>query len=59
LVPAEEELYPTVTLHSPGTAVMCRFSLGDILATTRAAIGAPQGVAIYAIDGSLILSETD
>ena len=59
LVPAEEELFPTVTLHSPGTAVMCRFSLGDVLATTRAAIGAPQGVAVYAIDGSLILSEKD
>ena len=24
LVPAEEELYPTLTLHSPGTSVMCR-----------------------------------
>lgn len=59
LVPAEEELYPTVTLHSPGTAVMCRFSLGDILATTRKAIGAPAGVAVYAIDGSEILSERD
>lgn len=59
LVPAEEELYPTVTLHSPGTAVMCRFSLGDIVATTRAAIGAPPGVAVYAIDGSVILSESD
>jgi hypothetical protein len=59
LVPAEEELYPTVTLHSPGTAVMCRFSLGDIIATTREAIGAPLGVAVYAIDGSEILSERD
>lgn len=57
LVPAEEELYPTVTLHSPGTAVMCRFSLEDIVATTRAAMGAPSGVAVYAIDGSEILSE--
>ena len=59
LVPAEEELYPTVTLHSPGTAVMCRFSLGDILATTRAAIGAPGGVPVFAIDGSVILNEKD
>lgn len=25
LVPAEEELYPTVTLHSPGTSVICRY----------------------------------
>ena len=59
LVPAEEELYPTVTLQSPGTAVMCRFSLGDILAVSRDAIGAPYGVAVYAIDGSEILSERD
>ena len=59
LVPAEEELYPTVTLHSPGTAVMCRFSNGDILSTKRESIGAPAGVAVYAIDGSLILNEND
>ena len=54
LVPAEEELYPTVTLHSPATAVMCRFSAGDVLATSREVIGAPQGVTVYAVDGSVI-----
>ena len=54
LVPAEEELYPTVTLHSPATAVMCRFSAGDVLATSRESVGAPKDVTVYAVDGSVI-----
>jgi hypothetical protein len=54
LVPAEEELYPTVTLHSPATAVMSRFSAGDLLATSRSQMGAPEGVTIYAVDGSVV-----
>lgn len=55
LVPAEEELYPTVTLHSPGVAVMSRFSAGDLLSTSRAAIGAPSGVTVYCVDGSVVI----
>lgn len=54
LVPAAEELYPTVTLHSPASAVMCRFSAEDIVATSRESIGAPEGRTIYAVDGSVI-----
>jgi hypothetical protein len=54
LVPAEEELYPTVTLHSPSARVLCRFSAADILATSRETLGAPPGVTIYAVDGSVI-----
>ena len=54
LVPAEEELYPTLTLHSPGTSVMCRFSAGDIVALSRDSIGAPKDVPVYAVDGSLV-----
>lgn len=56
LVPAEEELYPTLTLHSPGTSVMCRFSAGDVTAQSRDAIGAPKKVPIYAVDGSIIFN---
>lgn len=59
LVPTEEELYPTVTLHSPGTSVMCRFSAGDVIGTSRNVIGAPPGVTIYAVDGSVILDQLD
>jgi hypothetical protein len=55
LVPAAEELYPTVTLHSPASAVMCRFSAEDIVASSRKCIGAPEGRTIYAVDGSVIL----
>lgn len=52
-----EELYPTLTLHSPGTSVMCRFSAEDIVAPSRDSIGAPKKVPIYAVDGSLIFKE--
>jgi hypothetical protein len=57
LVPSAEDLYPTVTLQSPATSVVCRFSSEDVMATTREMIGAPPGIAVYAIDGSVILTE--
>jgi hypothetical protein len=54
LVPASEELYPTVTLQSPATAVMCRFSSEDVI--LRDTIGPlPSGATVYAVDGSVIL----
>jgi hypothetical protein len=56
-VPREEELFPTVTLHSPATQVMCRFCAEDIQATSRSTIGAPIGVVIYAVDGSVLFDE--
>ena len=57
LVPAAEDLYPTVTLQSPATGVMCRFSSEDITAQSRAEIGAPNGVTVYAVDGSVIFAD--
>lgn len=54
LVPAIEDLYPTVTIQSSGTAVVCRFSTEDIAANSRASMGALDGVAVYAVDGSVI-----
>ena len=59
LVPAAEELFPTVTLQSSATSVACRFSSEDVLATSREVIGAPAGVAVYGVDGSVILSEDE
>jgi len=59
LVPIEEELFPTLTLHSPATQVMCRFSAEDTFASSRAEIGAPAGVTVYAIDGSVLLEDID
>jgi hypothetical protein len=56
-VPAAEDLYPTVTLHSPATAVMCRFSAQDLVASSRESIGAPESVAVYAVDGSVVFPE--
>ena len=54
MVPAAEELYPTVTLHSPASAILCRFSAEDIVASSRESIGAPENRTIYAVDGSVI-----
>ena len=58
-VPMEEDLYPTLTLHSSNTQVMCRFCAEDILANSRDSIGAPEGVAIYAVDGSVLFESND
>eukprot|EP00591_Stephanopyxis_turris_P012079 CAMPEP_0195526846 /NCGR_PEP_ID=MMETSP0794_2-20130614/28154_1 /TAXON_ID=515487 /ORGANISM="Stephanopyxis turris, Strain CCMP 815" /LENGTH=611 /DNA_ID=CAMNT_0040657631 /DNA_START=9 /DNA_END=1844 /DNA_ORIENTATION=- len=59
-VPKEEELYPTLTLHSPGTRVMCRFCAQDmVLARNRESIGAERGVTVYAVDGSVLFDEND
>jgi hypothetical protein len=55
LVPAAEDVFPTVTMQSVATSVMCRFSSQDILATSRYMIGAPDdGSLVYAIDGSVL-----
>jgi len=57
-VSKDENLYPTLTLHGPGTIVTCRFSASDLEATSRKEIGAPVGVTVYTVDGS-ILFEAD
>ncbi|KAL3783446.1 hypothetical protein ACHAW5_004378 [Stephanodiscus triporus] len=59
IVPKSRELFPTVTLHSSGTSVMCRFSAEDMLASSRTEIGALSGVVVYAVDGSVILDESE
>lgn len=56
-VPRDEELFPTLTLHSSQTDVLCRFCAEDILATSRSAIGAPKGVTVYCCDGSVLFDE--
>ena len=54
-IPKEEELYPTLSLHSSQTEVFCRFSSSDILAKSREDIGSPINDAIiYAVDGSVL-----
>lgn len=57
-VPKIQELFPTVTLHSPATCVMCRFNAEDLLASSRNEIGAPDGVTVFAVDGSVIINST-
>lgn len=54
LIPAAEDVFPTVTLQSASTSVMCRFSSEDILAKSRAMMGAVSGSAVYAVDGSIL-----
>lgn len=59
IIPKAHELFPTVTLHSSATCVMCRFSAEDLLANTRTEMGALSGVLVYAVDGSVILDESE
>lgn len=56
-VPREEELFPTLTLHSTQTEVLCRFCASDILAASRHSIGAPSDVVVYAVDGSVLFDD--
>jgi hypothetical protein len=52
-------LYPTVTLHSPASAVMCRFWAEDVAAAlSHESIGVPPDVTGYAVNGSVIDFET-
>jgi len=59
IVPKAHELFPTVTLHSTGTSVMCRFSAEDLLANSRSEIGVSSGVVVYAVDGSVIFDANE
>ena len=52
-------LYPTVSLLSEDTRVWCRFCEADIVYRDRAVVGAPKGVRVYCLDGSLLLDEND
>jgi hypothetical protein len=38
---------------------MCRFSAGDVVASSRDAVGAPKKVPVYAVDGSLVFDAED
>jgi hypothetical protein len=48
-------LYPTVSLLSPHVRVWCRFCDADTLQRSAQAIGAPEGVRVYGLDGSSVL----
>ena len=52
-------LYPTVSLLSADTRVWCRFCEADIVYRSRSTVGAPPGVRVYCLDGSLLLDEHD
>ncbi len=56
---AAVSLYPTISLFSEDTRVWCRFCEADVVYRHRAQIGAPPGVRVYCLDGSLLLQETD
>jgi hypothetical protein len=52
-------LYPTISISSKDTRVWCRFCEADIVCKIRDVIGAPKGVRVYCLDGSLLLNEND
>ena len=54
-IPKEEEVFPTLTLHSPNTKVLCRFCAADIIAKNRAQIGCDnEDATIFSVDGSVL-----
>lgn len=56
-IPKEEELFPTLTLHSADTKVLCRFCSADIIATKRSEIGLPANATdnvVFTLDGSVL-----
>jgi hypothetical protein len=59
IVATNTPLYPTVSLFSDETRVWCRFCEADVVYRSRAAIGAPPGVRVYCLDGTLLLQEGD
>ena len=52
-------LYPTVSIMSEGTKVWCRMSEADQIYRSRSAIGAPAGVKVYCLDGSLFIRDNE
>jgi len=52
-------LFPSISILSENTRVWCRFCEADIVYRSRLAIGAPPGVRVYSIDGSLLLGPHD
>jgi len=52
-------IFPTISIMSQDTRVWCRFCEADIVYRKRRAIGAPPGVRVYCLDGSLLLNEDD
>ena len=52
-------LYPTVSIMSEGTKIWCRMSEADQIYRSRSAIGAPAGVKVYCLDGSLLIRDNE
>jgi len=59
IVAMNTPLYPTVSLFSEDTRIWCRFCEADVVYRSREDIGAPPGVRVYCLDGSLLLGEKD
>lgn len=50
------EMYPSVSLLTKNTGAWCRFCESDVRFRLRSLIGAPEGVPVYCLDGSLLIS---
>ena len=59
IVSLKAPLYPTVSLLTENTRVWCRFCEADIVYRSRESIGAPKGVPIYCLDGSLLFDSNE
>jgi len=59
IVELNTPLFPTVGIFSMDTRVWCRFCEADIVYRSRQAVGAPEGVRVYCLDGSVLLQEDE
>jgi hypothetical protein len=50
------EMFPAVSLLTKNTGAWCRFCESDVRFRLRSLIGAPEGVPVYCLDGSVLIS---
>jgi hypothetical protein len=50
-----EDLYPAISLLTKNSGTWCRFCESDVKYRQRSNIGAPPGVKVYCLDGSVLL----
>lgn len=59
IIEFQTPLYPSISILTPNTRVWSRFCEADIVTRNRANIGAPLGVAVYCVDGSILLQPSN
>jgi hypothetical protein len=59
IVWGESSFYPTVSFLDPGMSVWSGYCSDDVVHRDRKSIGAPEGVVVYCLDGSVLLEKDE